>query len=297
MKTIRSAVISFELVAIPVGVASVKSSTKEPTFKTLHTCGTPVEVRTAKNIASKKETETSTTGDQSIVWCPGCDEEADETLRGYEYAKGQFIHFTQDELDAIKPEREATIELTKFVRVADIRQVMVSSTYWLIPSDNPKLAEAYGLLYQSLAETKKAGFGFQALWGKEHPCVIVPNQDYPTGGVLQMLVLELNDDLIPPDFSAPIPGREAKRLAKQIIDSKTGEFDPSKDLVSKTRQRLEAMIAARIEGQELPAAPSVVTQEASTDLMDALKRSYEEVQEKKTPKKKPAAEKKEKVKK
>ncbi len=258
MRTIVNAVISFDLVAIPCAVAGTMSSTKEPKFRTLHTCGEQVK--------------------QSVT-CPACEMGAEgATLKGYEVAKGQFITFTSEELEG--PGRSPNIELTKFVLASKIPDLMVDKTYWLVPPENEKLAEKYGLLYQTLAETKKAGVGSQSLWGKESPCAIRANRDFHAG-VLQLDLLHLYEDLVLPDFNAPIPGREAKKLAKDLIELKSGEFDPESDLISGARWRVQQMISARMEDKELPVFESP-EEKPEVDLMGALRASVEKIEKNKT---------------
>lgn len=257
MKTIVHAMISFKMVAIPVAVAGTMSSTKEPKFRTLHEkCKQPIK--------------------QSVT-CPECGEEALDTLKGYEVAKGQYIAFTEQELEG--PGRSPNIELTHFVLASKIPDLMVEKTYWMVPPENDKLAEKYGLLYQTLAETKKAGVGHQALWGKETPCVVRPNSDFHKG-VLQLDILHLQEDLVEPDFSAPIPGREEKKMAKMIIDAMTEEFDPETDLISEHRWRIQQMISARLEDKDLPVFEQAPEKD-EIDLMVALRASVDEIEKKK----------------
>lgn len=264
MKSFRNAVINFGMVTIPVGLGSVTKP--EQGFRTLHNCGTPVKEQ---------------------KWCPNEEKlvEPEELVKGFEYAKGQFVTFTEDELAELMPPRDPTVKIKKFVRITDIKPTMIADKYWLIPNDLPRLAEAYGTLYQALAETKRAGLGSHSLWGKEHPCAIVPIQDYISGGVLQMQVFHVFEDVIVPDFSAPIPGREEKKMAKQIIEMGSGDLDEPNDLVSESRTRLQQMISARLEGKEIPAAPAPAPA-PEVDLMDALKQTYDEIQEKKVATKK-----------
>lgn len=258
LRNIRSGVIHFKAINVPVGVATAVSSTGEPKFRTLHgDCKTPIK---QKN------------------FCETCDKEADETISGYEFAKGQFVTFTPEEFEEI--ERTPSIQIDKFIRASDIKPMMVANTYWLTPASVPLLAEAYGILYQSLAEKKRAGLGFHSLWGKEHPCVVIPNQDYEFG-VLQLCTLNVGEDLVMPDFSAPIPGREEKKMMKDIIDRYSGDLNVTKDLVSESRNRLHAMVAARVEGKDLPEYEDEDV-DSSTDLMESLRATYEEVQERRT---------------
>lgn len=258
MRTIVNAIISFDLVAIPVAVSGAVSSKNEPKFRTLHEkCGTPIR--------------------QDNV-CPACGEIAFETVKGYEVAKNQFLHFTPDEIASVSSDRDNTIELRKFVKAADITARHVTKQYWLVPPQNEKLAEKYGLLYQSLAEMKKAGLGTESLWGTEHPCAIRASTAYPA---LELCILHLAEDLVEPDFVPAIPGREEKSMAKFLIDSKSGDFDPEKDLVSVSRQRTQELISARLEGADLPQYGAPAEHAEEVDLMGALRASVEKIEKKK----------------
>lgn len=286
MRNIKSGIIAFGSLPIPIGIGSTVSDVKEPSFTKIHDkCHTPVEVRVAQ--AGKQEPAKSTTGNTTTVWCPFCNTEAGTVVKGYEVSKGKFVAFSEEELDAVNAESDTTITLKKFVKATQIHPVMINKIYWLIPSDTPILAKGYSVLYQALAETKTVGIGSQTLWGKEHPCAIIPNQDYtvvptPPGGTLQMLTLHVAEDLIPPDFSAGIPGRAEKKLAKDIIASMMGELVPSEDLVSGTRERMLELIAAKIEGREA-AIEKKPQPEPVDDVMAALQASYKAVQKRKTP--------------
>lgn len=272
MRTIVNGVVSFGMVAIPVSIAGVKTSKNEPNFRTLHEkCKTPIN---------------------EVKRCLECDVDADEVVKGFEITKGEYAVFTAEELASITSDRDKTINLTKFIRASDIKPFMVDSTYWLVPPDNAKLAEKYGLLYQSLAEMKKVGLGTESLWGKEKPCVVVPNQDFPTGGVLQLWTLHLYEDLVEPDFAAPIPGREEKKLAKTLIEAQSADFDPTVDLATETRTRMNELIAARIDEKPLPEFGKPQEKEQDTNLMEALRASVAEIEERKKPSRKKVAAKK-----
>lgn len=269
MKSTVNAMVSFGLVNVPVGIAPAVTGTNEITFRRMHNCGHPVVNKDSGKVKTKIKTTTVSTIKQHL-FCEACGVEVDETVKGYEYATGHFVTISEDELEAIAPSPEKVITLNKFVPRNNVTGLMVEKDYFLIP--NPKVNAGYGVLYQALAETKTIGFGTQALWGKEHPCAVVANQDFE-GGVLMMQVLRQFEDMVMPDFKAPIPNAAARKLAKELVLSHTGTLVADEDLVSQQRVRLNALVAAKMAGVDLPAAAQIEEAVPSTDLMDALKQS------------------------
>lgn len=282
----QHAQLSFGLVNMPVGVITAVSDKADPSFRILHAeCSSPIK----KVLTSGQSIQEPVTGDgQAIDWCKTCGKEAVEKILGYEYAKGRFALFTQDEVAALKGGRNPTIVIRKFVKRAEVGGLIMHKLHWLAPQ--PANDPAYGLLYQQLATSKLAAIGSQQIWGKEHPVAIIANQER-TGGVLAMLSLVPVEDLVFPDFSAPIPtDRAQKALAKQIIDGMTTEFNPETDLVSHARLRMQETIARRIEGAEV----AIDTREEvvpTPDLADALRDTVAAIQAARKPARKPAAKK------
>lgn len=262
MKSSVNAMISFGLVNIPVGVAGTTTETKNISFKNMHECGSALKVETTGKAG------TAGTIKQHL-FCEKCGVQVDQVVKGLEYASGQFITFSEGELEAIKPPAGKVITLNKFVPRNDVTTLMVEKSYFLIP--NPNVPSGYGLLYQSLAETKMAGVGVQSLWGKEHPCAIYADQSFE-GGVMIMQLLRLHEDMVKPDFSAPIPDAKAKTLAKALITANKGVLT-DEDLVSSQRIRLNELVAAKLAGVDLPAAAEETEKAVSGDLMEALRQS------------------------
>ena len=226
MDSIYNATLMFGLVTVPVGIATAVSEKAEPKFRVLHAeCSTPVK----KKIVGGKNVETPVTGAGGAVdWCDICNKEAEAQIKGFEFAKDQFVIFTPEETEAMKDERDSFIRIEKFVPRTSINPIAIGSHHFLIP--NPSLAAKYGTVYQTLAAKKLAGFGHQSLWGKDHPMVVVADQSYGKG-VLIMLSLHPFEDLQQPDFTAPIPDKTARTMANQIVDMMVGTLDPAKDLV------------------------------------------------------------------
>lgn len=252
MKIAISTSIHFGGREIPVGVAGAISESKEVTFKTLHDCGNPVSLRElsgpkAKNSAAKNEEKVSPV--QKKSYCEACDVEVETTIRGFEFTKGKFLTFKNEELDVFKPDEPKLITLTKFVPRVTVIPLMVSKSYFLIP--NSHVSASYGQLFSSLAELKLAGIGTQNLWGKEHPVAVYAEQSFEGHPVLMMQLLHLHEDKVLPDFAAPIPSKEAKKEMKELLTSLAGELLEG-DLVSSQRVRLNDLIAAKLQALQQP---------------------------------------------
>lgn len=262
MKVNIHAMLSFGLVNVPVGVASVVSGTKELAFVNLH------------------ETDKGRIGEKKA--CKTCGEMDPVTVKGYEYVKGEYIVFTAEEIERITKKQSPEISIRKFVKATELQPLMIASHNFLVPNQN--VNAAYGLLYQTLVELKQVGIGTHTLYGKEHPCAVAANQDYESG-VLILHTLNVFEDLNVPDFVAPIPSREEKKTAKELIGTYTAEFVPSEDLISVSREEMRAVIAAKIAGGEIPTPAGAEELEITLDLHEMMKRDLAE-RVKKTPAKK-----------
>jgi len=269
-----NATLTFGLVTVPVGIAPAVSEKAEPTFKTLHAeCSTPIK----KKIVGGKKVETPVTGQGSAVdWCETCNCEALDQIKGFEFAKDQFLIFNAEEAAAMKSDNDPYIRVEKFIPRTSVNPVAVASYHYLIP--NQYEAPKYGLVYQTLASKKLAAFGHQCLWGKDHPCVVVADQSFGTG-VLMMLSLHPYEDLVQPDFTAPIPDKTLRTMTNQIVDMLAGTLDPVKDLVSSSRKRKTDAIAAKMKGKAVKATKATADPKVG-DMMQELKDSLALLQKK-----------------
>lgn len=270
MDSIVNAMLNLGWGTIPVGVASAVTEKNQIGFTTLHNCGTAVEIKkgSGKNASPPPpKTASVVSAIKKTSFCPACEVEVEDTVKGYEVSPGKFAIVTEEELDAIKPPDTKEIVVSKFVPSNAVTAVMAEKHYFLLP--NPHAQSAYGLLYQALAETKTAAVGSMWLWQrKEHPCAIVADQSHE-GGVLVMQILRETEDMVVPDFAAPIPDvtKAEKKLLKDLITAQKTDLEPS-DLVSAQRTRLSALVEAKLAGTDVP---TISTPAAVPDLMDSLR--------------------------
>ncbi|HEY7196211.1 MAG TPA: Ku protein [Gaiellaceae bacterium] len=257
MRTIWNGSINFGLVNIPIGLA-VAQQRKDTSFRTLHReCGTPIRQKR---------------------WCPfhERDVEADELVKGWEFTKGQFVVIEDEDLEAIAVQRSQSIDIIRFVPVEQVDPIYFDRTYYLAPASADAQRRPYVLLLRAMQEKEVGAIGKFVLWGKENLCLI-----RPLGDSLALETLYYAEDVrsraeIDEAVGETGTGDPELEMAKQLVESLVGDFDPE-EYENEYRGDLRRMLEAKLAGQEIerpePAAPAPVI-----DLMDALKQSVEAAQ-------------------
>src|SRR6266487_2181128 len=144
MRTTWNGSVSFGLVNIPVGLApATKPSARQSdvSFRMLHReCGTPIKQKR---------------------FCPvhERDVEADELVRGWEVAKGQFVMVEESDLESVALQRSQSIEILRFVKLEDVDPVYFDRTYYLAPAGAAAARRPYVLLLRAMEETGMAAIG------------------------------------------------------------------------------------------------------------------------------------------
>jgi DNA end-binding protein Ku len=263
MRTIWNGSISFGLVNIPVGLA-LATQRQDVSFRTLHReCGTPIKQKR---------------------WCPVHEREveADELVKGWEFAKGQYVLVEESDFEAVALRRSQSIEILRFVRLEDVDPVYFDRTYYLAPAGADAQRRPYVLLLRAMEESGMAAVGKFVLWGKENLCLIRARQ-----GALHLETLFFADDVRSKaeieEAVAETDVREPElQLAEQVIASLAGDWTPE-DFENEYRRELAQMLEAKLAGQEI-VAPEPVAETPVIDLMEALKQSVAEAQDRRAAK-------------
>ena len=271
MRTIWNGSINFGLVNISIGLA-VAQQRKDVSFRTLHReCGTPIKQKR---------------------WCPfhERDVEADELVKGWEVAKGQFVLVEESDLEAVALTRSQSIDIKRFVSLDDVDPIYFDRAYYLSPSEAPAQRRPYVLLLRAMQEANVAAIGKFVLWGKENLCLI-----RPLGDGLALETLYYAEDIrsreeIDQAVSETEVEEPELEMARQLVSSMVGEFDPE-EFVNEYRGELRAMLEAKLEGKEI-SVPEPAEVAPVIDLMEALKESVSQAQKAKTVAKKTPARKK-----
>jgi len=261
VRTIWNGSISFGLVNIPIGLALATQRT-DISFRTLHReCGTPIKQKR---------------------YCPlhERDVESDELVKGWEVAKGQFVLVEEADLESVALERSQSIEIVRFVQLAEVDPVFFDRTYYLAPASAAAARRPYVLLLHAMRETGMAAIGKFVLWGKENLCLIRTH-----GDTLALETLFFAEDVRSrAEIEEAVAETDVKEvelgLAQQVIASLAGEFDPA-EFANEYRHELRAMLDAKLAGEEV-ARPEPVPEAPVVDLLEALRRSVAESKGRKT---------------
>ena len=257
MRTTWNGSLSFGLVSIPVGLApATKPAARQSdvSFRLLHReCATPIKQKR---------------------WCPTHDREVsqDEIVRGFEVTKGQFLIVEDADLEAIERHDDSrSIEITRFVPEEAVDPIYFDRTYFLVPAAGPAQRRPYVLLLQAMRQTGTAALGRFVRAGRESLCLVRAKDD-----ALALETLFVVEDVYSQaEISEAVAGADVKdaelKLARQVIESLAGDFEPA-ELHSEYRRDLQALLEAKLRGEEL-AVPEPVAEAPVIDLMEALKAS------------------------
>ena len=269
-RSIGSGTISFGLVAIPVKLYSTVDTTKAVRFNYLSKDGSRL----------KQQYISAATGE--VV------ERADR-VQGYEFAKGQYVLFSEEEIKAMHVESTNAIDIAEFIPLEDVERLYIEKVYYLGPDKGA--ARSYHLLRAALEKTGRAALASYAARGKDYLVLVRPFREGDSEGLI-MEQLKHQDELRP--FSeVTLDSCEVNDdeldLALTIIDQRVNEhFEPER-YQDQVRSRMMERIQQKIDGQEITLPPEEAPETKIVDLMEALKAS---VAGKGAAAKKPAASKK-----
>ncbi|HPT62435.1 MAG TPA: Ku protein [Bacillota bacterium] len=248
MRSLWKGAISFGLVNVPVRMYAA-TDRQDIKFNYLHrVCGTPIRYR---------------------KMCPLCEQEVsqEDIVRGYQYAKDQFVVLTEDEL--ARPENEEkAINILDFVELAQIDPVYYDKTYYLEPAEGGK--KAYHLLLKAMEEAGKAAIAKVVIRSKE---VIAAIRVY--GQVLAMETMFYNDEVrsisqLTGLEPVQVDERELK-MALELINNMATDFRPE-GYRDTYRAALLERIEAKIQGRQITTPPQPQEEKVS-DLLAALEAS------------------------
>ena len=252
-RSIGSLTISFGLVAIPVKLYSATEASRTISFNLLHKdCGS----RLRQQYFCAKE-------DVPVA--------REDMVKGYEFAKDQYVMFTAEEMKALEEVGTHAADISEFVPIAAVDPVYFDKAYYLAPDKGG--AKPYALFAKSLRESKRCALGRWATRGKQYIVMVRPVED---GLVMQQL---LYSDEVRSIKDIDIPATDVRdgelKLAKQLIEQQSSDrFNPG-DYTDDVRTRIEAAIQKKVDGQEITLADAPEGGAQVIDLMEALRASLE----------------------
>ncbi|MGI8904641.1 MAG: Ku protein [Solirubrobacteraceae bacterium] len=252
-RAIWSGAISFGLVNVPVKLYSA-TSPKAVRFHQL----------SAKTGVRVRQKRVDPSNDQEVPY--------EDIVKGYEIAPDRYVLITLEELEALDPKATKTVDVEEFVDLADIDPIYYDHSYYLAPSAGG--AKAYRLLRDAMAESGRVGIGRVVLRSKQQLCAL-----RPTGDVLTLSTMLFGDEVLEPDrideLDAVGETEATERelaMARQLIDSLSGDFDPSA-YRDEYRERVLDLVERKAAGEEIAVQPEAEEPAAAPDLMAALEAS------------------------
>jgi len=249
--SVGSGTISFGLVSIPVKLYTA-AAPQSVSFNLLHAkCGSRIKLQN---------------------FCPVCNEVVDRSalVRGYEFAKDQYVRVGDEELKALEGEASKVIDITEFVPLASVDPIYFEKTYYLGPDKGGE--KAYRLLADAMGSQGRVALAKFVMRGKESLILVRPAQ-----GGLMLHTMYFADEVR--SFGEIDKGQSAKirdgelQLALQLIDGLSSDaFDPEK-YRDEYRERVLELVNQKVEGKEVTAAGPQAQRAQVIDLMEALKQS------------------------
>jgi DNA end-binding protein Ku len=250
-RAIASGQIAFGLVSIPVKLFSAAESSERISFNMLHRdCGSRV---------------------QQQLFCPKDERTIDrsEIVKGYEFSRGQYVLFSEDELKAMEEKATQSIEISEFVPRDKIDPIYFSKAYYLAPDRGAE--RAYTLLSKALEQTGRWALAKYAARGKQYLVALRP---LGKGLVMQQLYypneIRAMEDL---DIGEAIVKDNELKMAVQLAEmGATEEFHPEQ-YRDEVADRVRELIQKKIEGEEITATLTQEPRAQVIDLMEALRAS------------------------
>lgn len=250
MRPIWSGSITFGLVSVPVQIHSALNS-NDISFNQLH-----------KDCKSRIKQQ---------LFCPVCNRtvERSELVKGYEYAKDQYVIMEEEDFDKLEVAATRNIDVMAFVDLKDVDPIYFNRPYFLAPEGDSQ--KTFALFTRGMKKSMKAALVRYVMRGKEYVGCIAP-----AGNTLVLYVMYHKDEVrdrkeFDVEYKGALRDKEVA-LAEQLIDNLTEPFD-SEFLKDNYREKLLQILDEKAKGRELALAPSKRPPAKVVNLMDALKKS------------------------
>ncbi|MET8768230.1 Ku protein [Streptomyces sp. NPDC004658] len=255
-RPIWTGVITFGLVSLPVGLYTATDD------HTVHFH--QIQRGTADRIHNRRVNERT-----------GREVQAEDIVKGFEVAEGEYVVVEPEELDGIAPGRSQTIEISDFIGLEEIEPVYFDRNYYVAPRGR-QYTKIYELLRAALAETNKVGIASFVMRGKQYLTALRAEST-----VLVIQTLHWSDEVRDPGRELPeMPSRRAGKgkelgTAVQLIEALSAPWDPSR-YHDTYQENVRDLVRAKAEGEEVALAEGPPQATNVVDLMAVLQGSLDQ---------------------
>lgn len=252
-RPIAASTISFGLVSLPVKLYSTGQSAAQVRFNWIN-----------KETGARVKQQYVDVGTGEVV-------PRENMIKGYEFAKDQYVTFEPDELKAIEAASTETIEIAEFVSAEEIDRLYAQRAYYLGPAKGG--GRAYRLLSAALRDSGKVAVAKYSARGKQYLVVLRPLED---GLAMEQLFYPAevrSFDEVPREDGEVNEAELA--LARQVVEQGSSESFDAARYTDEVKERVMALIERKIEGEQITVAPREDTDTKIVDIMEALKASLE----------------------
>jgi len=198
-----------------------------------------------------------------------------DVVKSYEYAKGKFAIVEPEELKDLRLAGKKSIEISEFVKLEEIDPALYEKPYFVIPKAGPQ-AKAFAVVRQGMVNGGVVGIGEIVFGGRQHLMVLAPPHNEKAPGMMIYTLRFASEMRDVKDYAGSTEHENVDaaqlKLAKQLIDAYTAEFD-AKKYVDHYEEALKELIQAKIKHLPLPEPEPEKKRGKVIDLTDALRRS------------------------
>jgi DNA end-binding protein Ku len=255
--TVWSGYLTFGLISLPVRLYSGARGTRV-SFHMLH-----------RDDHTRIKTQLYCPADERVV-------ERSEIVKGYEYAKGEYVVVEPDEIKKIEPKTARAMEILEFVKADDVDPIYFETSYYLMPEEAGR--RPYALLVRALEESEYLAVAKLTMHNREYTALLRPHD----GGLLLHTMYYEDEIRRVENFgetrSIQVKDAEVK-VAHLLIEALAGEWDPAK-YRDTFEENVKQLIQAKLEGKEAPSVEKPRKPTPVVDLMAALKQSLAQMEKK-----------------
>ena len=201
----------------------------------------------------------------------------DEIVKGYEYAKGQYVTIEPSEIANLRVPSKHTVDIQQFIPLDELAPEYLEKPYFVVP-DNDTQAEAFAVVRAALAKSKRAGLGKIAFGGREHILAITAASGDEPG--MMAYTMRYSQELRKPaeyfnDIKKVQIDKDSLELAETLIKKRSAKFDPGK-FVDGYEVALKELVDAKLRHLPIPKDEAPAPSRGKViNLMDALRKSVQ----------------------